>query len=65
MTVLLERIKPWLYPSIVRTYHDRPLPFLLGNAPTVGQGFYIAVVFILNIVFLAVGYETLYANHEM
>lgn len=57
-TRALERIKPWLYPSIIGTYHDRPLPFLLGNVPTVGQSFYIAVVVILNIVFLAVGYKT-------
>lgn len=65
MTALLQRIKPWLYPSIIGTYHDRPLPFLLGNAPTVGQSFYIAVVFILNIIFLAVGYKTLYPDHVM
>jgi hypothetical protein len=44
MTGALERIKPWLYPSIIRTYHDRPLPFLLCNVPTVGQSFYIAVL---------------------
>jgi hypothetical protein len=52
----------WLYPSIIRTYHDRPLPFLLGNVPTVGQSFYIAVLVILNIVFLAIGYKTAWPN---
>jgi hypothetical protein len=57
-----ERVKTWLYPSIIGTCHDRPLPFLIGNAPTIGQRFYIAVVFILNIVFLAVGYKTLYPD---
>jgi hypothetical protein len=62
MTGALERIKPWLYPSIIRTYHDRPLPFLLGNVPTVGQSFYIAVLVILNIVFLAIGYKTAWPN---
>jgi predicted ferric reductase len=61
----LNRIKPWLYPSIFGTYHDRPLPFLLGNVPTIGQSFYISVLVILNIVFLAAGYETLYPDREM
>jgi hypothetical protein len=62
MTGALERIKPWLYPSLIQTYHDRPLPFLLGNVPTVGQSFYSAVVVILNIVFLAIGYKTAWPN---
>lgn len=62
MTGALERVKPWLYPSIIGTYHDRPLPFLLGNVPTVGQSFYVAVLIILNIVFLAIGYKTSWPN---
>ncbi|KAF2265213.1 ferric-chelate reductase [Lojkania enalia] len=65
MTSALERIKPWLYPSVIGTYHDRPLPFSLGNAPTVGQSFYIAIMVILNIVFLAVGYKTLWPDQIM
>ncbi|PGH11880.1 hypothetical protein AJ80_06945 [Polytolypa hystricis UAMH7299] len=65
MTSALDRIKPWLYPSLFGTYHDRPLPFLLGNVPTIGQSFYISVLVILNIVFLAVGYRTLYPNQTM
>ncbi|KAI0465984.1 ferric-chelate reductase [Xylaria cf. heliscus] len=64
MTGLLQRIKPFLYSSIFGAYHDRPLPFYIGNVPTVGQSFYIAVVVILNIVFLAVGYETSWPNQE-
>lgn len=64
MSGALERIHPWIYPSIIGTYHNRPLPFLLGNAPTVGQSLYIALLFILNIVFLAVGYKTLWPNEE-
>lgn len=64
MTGALERLKPWIYPSIVGTYHNRPLPFLLGNAPTVGQSLYIAVLFLLNIIFLAVGYKTLWPHEE-
>ncbi|KEF58901.1 uncharacterized protein A1O9_03744 [Exophiala aquamarina CBS 119918] len=65
MTTVLEQIKPWIYPSILRTYHDRPLPYLIGNVPTVGQGLYIAVVALLNIIFLVVGYKCLYPNHVM
>lgn len=65
MTSVLERIKPWIYPSILRTYHDRPLPYLIGNVPTVGQSLYIAVVVLLNIIFLVVGYKCLYPNHDM
>ncbi|KAH8898320.1 ferric-chelate reductase [Thozetella sp. PMI_491] len=60
----LERLKPWLYPSIIGVYHDRPLPFLLGNVPTLGQGAYIATVGILNIIFLCINYETLYPDRE-
>jgi predicted ferric reductase len=61
---LLQRLKPYLYPSIVGTYHDRPLPHLLGNVPTIGQTGYIATSTILNIVFLAVGYKTSWPKQE-
>ncbi|KAF6834202.1 ferric-chelate reductase [Colletotrichum musicola] len=63
MTGVLERIKPRLYPSIIGSYHDVPLPLLLGNVPTIGQGLFIATLVTLNIVFLAVGYKTLYPDH--
>ncbi|KIX93597.1 uncharacterized protein Z520_10775 [Fonsecaea multimorphosa CBS 102226] len=65
MTSALDRIKPWIYQNTFGTYHDRPLPFLIGNAPTLGQSGYIAVIFILNIVFLTVGYKTLWPREEM
>lgn len=65
MTSVLERVKPWTYPSILRTYHDRPLPYLIGNVPTIGQSLYIAVVVLLNIIFLVVGYKCLYPDHVM
>lgn len=56
---ILDRIKPYLvYPSIIGTYQVRPLPYLLGNAPTVGQGLYIIAFFILNFVLSAVNYES-------
>ncbi|KAI1908919.1 hypothetical protein LOZ53_000674 [Ophidiomyces ophidiicola] len=57
MTGLFERLKPYLvYPSTVGTYHVRSLPYLLGNPPTVGQGAYIAMFFVLNVILTAVGY---------
>lgn len=59
MSGVLNKIKPYLvYPSILGTYHVRPLPYLLGNAPTVGQSLYITLFFILNVVLTAVDYKS-------
>ncbi|KAI9759018.1 MAG: hypothetical protein M1835_000480 [Candelina submexicana] len=58
MTGVLDKLKPYLiYPSSIGTYHVRPLPWLLGNAPTIGQALYIAMFFILNLIFSAVNYS--------
>jgi predicted ferric reductase len=58
MTRAIDRIKPYLvYPSAIRGYNIRPLPFLLGNPPTVGQGLWIAMFIILNIILGAVSYK--------
>ena len=57
MTSIFDRIKPRLYPSLVGSRHDQPI-YSLGNIPTVGQSVYIAVVVLLNIIFLAIGYKT-------
>lgn len=58
MSGLLGRVRPYLvYPSIIGTYHIRPLPWLLGNAPTVGQALFIAMFFILNLVLSSVNYS--------
>ena len=55
----MHRLKPYLaWPSIISRYHVRPLPYLLGNAPTAGQALYIAMFIILNIVLTAAGYES-------
>ncbi len=52
---VLDKIKPYLvYPSAIGTYQVPPLPYLLGNAPTVGQSLYIAVFVVLNVVLTAV-----------
>lgn len=54
-----DKIKPYLvYSSIIGTYQIRPLPYLLGNAPTVGQSLYVIMFFILNVILTAVNYET-------
>lgn len=58
MTTLSEKIKPYLiWPSILGTYHVRPLPFKLGNAPTMGQSLYIGAFVIVNIVMTATDYR--------
>ncbi|KAL9045864.1 MAG: hypothetical protein Q9214_001168 [Letrouitia sp. 1 TL-2023] len=59
MTGILERIKPYLgYPATVGTYHVRPLPYLLGNAPTVGQSLYVALMAILTVILTTANYQT-------
>jgi hypothetical protein len=55
----VHQIKPYLvYPSLIGRYHVQPLPFLLGNAPTVGQGIYIAIFVLLSVVLAAVDYQS-------
>lgn len=56
---LLHKVRPYLvWPSTIGTYHVHPLPYLLGNAPTVGQALYVVMFVILNIILTAVGYES-------
>lgn len=63
MTGILQKIKPYLvYPSIIGTYHTRPLPYFLGNAPTVGHSLYITMFLILNIVLTAIDYRSTQPN---
>ncbi|KAF4448079.1 hypothetical protein F53441_8471 [Fusarium austroafricanum] len=55
---IYDKLKPYiLYPSMVGTYSVRPLPFKMGNAPTVGQGLYIALFIALTAVFVAIDFE--------
>jgi predicted ferric reductase len=59
MTGIIDKLKPRLvYPSMIGTYHVRALPFALGNAPTMGQGLYIALFIILNIILTAAGHTS-------
>lgn len=59
MTSFLAKVKPRLvWPSLVGSYHVRSLPFSLGNAPTIGQIWYIALFVILNLALTAGGYKS-------
>ncbi|KAK6536624.1 hypothetical protein TWF281_000851 [Arthrobotrys megalospora] len=58
MTGVFDKLKPYIvYPSIFGTFHSRPLPFSLGNVPTVGQSLYIAMFVILNVILSCVNYH--------
>ncbi|KAK6330012.1 hypothetical protein TWF718_003439 [Orbilia javanica] len=58
MTKLSDKLKPYIiYPSSFGTFHNRPLPFNLGNIPTLGQSLYIAMFTILNIILTCVNYH--------
>jgi predicted ferric reductase len=59
MTGVYDKLKPYLiYPSTVGSYQVRPLPGLLGNAPTIGQALYIIGLLVLNLVLTFIGYES-------
>lgn len=60
---LVTKARPYLvWPSTIGTYQVRPLPFLLGNAPTIGQALFIAMFVILNIILTAVNYHSRQPN---
>lgn len=59
MTSILDRLRPRLvWPSLIGNYHFRPLPFMLGNAPDLGQTWYILFFVTLNIALTAGGYRS-------
>jgi predicted Na+-dependent transporter len=60
---LIRRLRPYLvWPSTIGTYQVRPLPYFLGNVPTVGQSLYIAGFILLNIIFTAINYQSRQPN---
>src|ERR1700712_2803776 len=62
-STLFKKLRPYLvWPSLIGTYQVRPLPFLLGNAPPVGQALYIGMFLILNIVLTSVNYQSRQPN---
>ncbi|KAM0276828.1 hypothetical protein ACHAQH_006363 [Verticillium albo-atrum] len=63
MSRIFDKLKPFIvYPSLIGNYRVRPLPYLIGNAPSIGQGLYIALMIILNIVLTAVNYKSTQPN---
>ncbi|KAJ9192847.1 hypothetical protein DTO164E3_7993 [Paecilomyces variotii] len=63
LSTIFRKLKPYLvWPSLIGTYQVRPLPSLLGNAPTVGQTLYILIFLILNIVLTAVNFQSRQPN---
>lgn len=63
LSTLSKTIKPYLvWQSAIGTYQARPLPYLLGNAPTVGQALYILMFLILNIILTSVSYQSRQPN---
>ncbi|KAK4159057.1 ferric reductase like transmembrane component-domain-containing protein [Cladorrhinum sp. PSN259] len=63
MNGLYDKLRPYIvYPSIIGSYHVRPLPYLLGNAPTVGQTLYVLMFLALNIILGAAGYRSIQPN---
>jgi len=63
LTRLSDALTPYLiYPSLIKTYQVRPLPYLLGNAPTVGQTLYILLLVALTTIFSAISYHSAQPN---
>ncbi|KAH6666349.1 ferric reductase transmembrane component 4 [Halenospora varia] len=62
--IITLKIKPYIiYPSLIGTYNVRPLPYLSGNAPAVGQTIFIVLLLILNVAFMSIGYRTSYPSN--
>ncbi|KAK0625796.1 ferric reductase like transmembrane component-domain-containing protein [Immersiella caudata] len=61
-STLSAKITPYLLPSLVGKYQVQPLPYLLGNAPTIGHTLYILMFLALNIAFAAGGYQSVQPN---
>ncbi|KAH8130726.1 hypothetical protein ACSS6W_006603 [Trichoderma asperelloides] len=60
---LIHKLKPYIvWPSTIRSYQVRPLPYLGGSALTRGQALYVAAMTILTVVFMAVHYESYQPN---
>ncbi|TLS22377.1 uncharacterized protein PpBr36_09920 [Pyricularia pennisetigena] len=61
----IDAIRPYLLQpsSIPGGYNVRPLPYLLGNAPTMGQSLWIAMFMFLNIVLGLITYRNFDQAH--
>ncbi|KAJ3052586.1 hypothetical protein HK097_006022 [Rhizophlyctis rosea] len=59
MSTLISALKPYLlYPATISSYHVRPLPYYLGNAPTIGQSTYIFLFFLINLILTCINYRS-------
>jgi len=57
LSTVVEKAKPYIiHPSMIGSYQVRPLPWLLGNAPTVGQALWVVGFFVLNMMLTFVDY---------
>ena len=57
-------VRPWVvYAPIIGNFHVRPLPYLAGNAPTVGQALFVGLMVVLNVVTTATGYRTVSSHN--
>jgi hypothetical protein len=53
----LRKLKPYVaWTSTIGTYSVRPLPYHLGNVPSVGQALFIVMFLLLNIILTSVNY---------
>ena len=50
------------YPSTLGSYHSRPLPYDIGNAPTRGQALFIFYLIAVNVILSSVGYNSAQPN---
>ncbi|KAJ3043479.1 hypothetical protein HDV00_004867 [Rhizophlyctis rosea] len=58
-STLLDKLKPYLlYPATIGKYHVNPLPYFLGNPPTIGQSLFIFFFVLLNLVLSSVNYSS-------
>ncbi|KAM7218016.1 ferric reductase-like transmembrane component [Rhypophila decipiens] len=63
MSRLIHKVNPYLvFPSLISNYQVRPLPYLLGNAPTIGQTLYIILFISLNVILSSVGFQSRQPN---
>ncbi|KAJ6257546.1 Ferric/cupric reductase transmembrane component [Drechslerella dactyloides] len=59
ISTLFRKLRPYaVWPSTIGSYQVRPLPYLIGNAPTVGQALYVVLFLALNIIFTCIGYQS-------
>jgi predicted ferric reductase len=59
LSPIVTRLNPYLiWPSTIGSFHNRSLPWGLGNPPKVGQAILIIGFIVLNIVLSCVGYQT-------